>query len=248
MPVIPESLESKQKLQKTPETAQKNKKEHKMKKFRNVFLAFAAISALSLAFVSCSDDSDDDDSSSGNTTENPTTDPTQDPTTDTKAGTYEVDITKIELTDTIKGYTNLVSSANKNAKFVLPDESTPLDSNGFFTAKQGGTIAYYTDSAHTKISALEIGKFNEDEGGSSYIAFTVTGTGTLTVKACSTGSSNTSDVTLIDSTGTKTEKTVTGSTATAVTFENLAAGEYKLATATTNDRTCRVTSLSLTQE
>lgn len=200
-----------------------------MKKFKNIFLAFAAISALSLAFVSCSDDSDDD------------------PAT-TTAGTYEVDITKIELTDTIKGYTNLVSNASKNAKFVLPDESTPLDSNGFFTAKQGGTIAYYTDAAHTKISALEIGKYEEDNGGSSYIAFTVTGTGTLTVKACSTGGSNTSDVTLIDSTGTKTEKTVTGSTATAVTFENLAAGEYKLATATTNDRTCRVTSLSLTQE
>ena len=213
-----------------------------MKKFKNIFLAFAAISALSLAFVSCSDDSDDDDSSSNATT----TDTTD--TTDTKAGTYEVDITKIELTDTIKGYTNLVSNSSKNAKFVLPDESTPLDSDGFFTAKQGGTIAYYTNSEHTKISALEIGKFSEDEGGSSYIAFTVTGTGTLTVKACSTGSSNTSDVTLIDSTGTKTEKTVTGSTATAVTFENLATGEYKLATATTNDRTCRVTSLSLTQE
>lgn len=232
MPVIPEPLESKQKAAKKPATAKKtDKKEQKMKKFKNIFLAFAAISALSLAFVSCSDDSDDDDS-----------------TTDTAAGTYEVDITKIELTDTIKGYKNLVSDSTKNAKFVLPDESTPLDSNGFFTAKQGGTIAYYTDKAHTKISALEIGKFSEDEGGSSYIAFTVTGTGTLTVKACSTGSSNTSDVTLIDSTGTKTEKTVTGSTATAVTFENLAAGEYKLATATTNDRTCRVTSLSLTQE
>ena len=247
MPVIPESLESKQKLQKTPETAQnKNKKEHKMKKFKNIFLAFAAISALSLAFVSCSDDSDDDDSSSSETPTDTPTDPTQDPTTDTKAGTYEIDITKIELTDTIKGYTNLVSDSTKNAKFVLPDESTPLDSNGFFTAKQGGTIAYYTNSAHTKISALEIGKFSEDEGGSSYIAFTVTGT--LTVTACSTGSSNKSDVTIIDSTGTKTEKTVTGTTATAVTFENLAAGEYKLATATTNDRTCRVTSLSLTQE
>ena len=208
-----------------------------MKKFKNIFLAFAAISALSLAFVSCSDDSDDNNS----TTENQGTG-------DTEPTTYEVDITKIELTDTIKGYTNLVSDSTKNAKFVLPDESTPLDSNGFFTAKQGGTIAYYTNSAHTKISALEIGKYEEDNGGSSYIAFTVTGTGTLTVTACSTGSSNTSDVTLIDSTGTKTEKTVTGTSATAVTFENLAAGEYKLATATANDRTCRVTSLSLTQK
>lgn len=232
-------------------TQNKNKKEQKMKKFRNVFLAFAAISALSLAFVSCSDDSDDDDSTSSTapTDPKPTDTPTE-PTTGTKAGTYEIDITKIELTDTIKGYKNLVSDSTKNAKFVLPDESTPLDSDGFFTAKQGGTIAYYTDKGHTKISALEIGKYKEDNGGSSYIAFTVTGTGTLTVKACSTGSSNTSDVTLIDSTGAKNEKTVTGSTATDVTFENLAAGEYKLATATTeaNDRTCRVTSISLTQE
>ena len=118
-----------------------------------------------------------------------------------------------------------VSSLTAASDKEAVDDGTLLG-DGYF--KSVGKVTKRTNSDGS-VKAIEVDKALK--GG---IEFTVTGTATLTVEASSTGGSNSSAVELINvaDQSVVAEKdattTVTGTGKTTLTFENIAAGTYRI--------------------
>lgn len=182
------------------------------------------------------------------------------------AGTYR--IVSPEDTALNRGFRLITVTVNDEVEiqpttvtteFVL--EATAVDSTGvsdkqaveagttFGTAdnfKTNGTVTYRTNSDGS-IKAFELGK--ADSGS---IMFTVKGTADVTLNVSSTGSKNDSPVALKDASGkvvanNENASTVTGTSATKLTYTGLTAGTYSIVSPedTTLNRGCRVLSVSV---
>ena len=109
------------------------------------------------------------------------------------------------------------------------------------------TSSYYTSADRKKINAIELGK----QSDGIYIEFTVTGKAEVTVKAGSTGGSNTSYVAIVKESEEGTfdnAKTVTGTSATEIK-ENCEAGTYRIVVVSDSTRksNARITLLKAVQ-
>ena len=138
--------------------------------------------------------------------------------------------------------TTLTSIGEDKAK--IPEGTTYAD--GFF--KTVGTITQRTDSKTGNVKSLELGKALS--GG---MEFTIVGTAKVTIEASSTGGSNTSPVGLLNTESNKIVEnkellsTVTGTTKTTLTYDNLEAGTYKVVSPedADNNRGVRVYSITV---
>ena len=161
---------------------------------------------------------------------------------------FEVDITKLPFSVT----NSFVDSEanNKNGKYKFPAGRTDIGiDKKYFTLVQGETMtsSYYTSVDRKKINAIELGK----QSDGIYIEFTVTGKAEVTVKAGSTGGSNTSYVAIVKESEEGTfdnAKTVTGTSATEIK-ENCEAGTYRIVVVSDSTRksNARITLLKAVQ-
>ena len=127
------------------------------------------------------------------------------------------------------------------------EDGTLLGSNNYF--KSVGKVTLRTNKDGS-VKAIEL-----DKALTGAIEFTVTGTATVVVKMSSTGGSNSSMVGLINTADNSVIankediSSVTGTSATALTYEGLTAGTYRVASPENADmnRGARVFSISVTE-
>ena len=130
-----------------------------------------------------------------------------------------------------------VSAANNVYTFDASKETaiTTAEKKADIAAGKYGTEGYFTLSgkvtrgnSSTFSAELAKGADDKEEGA---LTFTVTGTADVVVTATSTGSTNTSDLALVDASGNKIDgiKAVTGTKPeTEIKYTNLAAGTYSI--------------------
>ena len=130
-----------------------------------------------------------------------------------------------------------VSAANNVYTFDASKETaiTTAEKKADIAAGKYGTEGYFTLSgkvtrgnSSTFSAELAKGADDKEEGA---LTFTVTGTADVVVTATSTGSTNTSDLALVDASGNKIDgiKAVTGTKPeTEIEYTNLAAGTYSI--------------------
>ena len=130
-----------------------------------------------------------------------------------------------------------VSAANNVYTFDASAETaiTTAEKKADIAAGKYGTEGYFTLSgkvtrgnSSTFSAELAKGADDKEEGA---LTFTVTGTADVVVTATSTGSTNTSDLALVDASGNKIDgiKAVTGTKPeTEIKYTNLAAGTYSI--------------------
>ena len=130
-----------------------------------------------------------------------------------------------------------VSAANNVYTFDASAETaiTTAEKKTAIASGKYGTEGYFTLSgtvtrgnSDTFSAELAKGADDKEEGA---LTFTVTGTADVVVTATSTGSSNTSDLALVDASGNKIDgiKAVTGTKpVTEIKYTNLAAGTYSI--------------------
>ena len=127
------------------------------------------------------------------------------------------------------------------------EDGTLLGSNNYF--KSVGKVTLRTNKDGS-VKAIEL-----DKALTGAIEFTVTGTATVVVKMSSTGGSNSSMVGLINAADNSVIankediSSVTGTSATALTYEGLTAGTYRVVSPENADmnRGARVFSISVTE-
>ena len=115
--------------------------------------------------------------------------------------------------------------------------------------KSTGTVKKRISSSTGAVTSIEVGS-----KGSGALQFTVTGTADVVIGMSSTGTSNISAVSLVDAAGTAVDNiegitTVTGTSATTMTYKGLGAGTYRILSPANDayNRGARILSVTVTE-
>ena len=140
-----------------------------------------------------------------------------------------MDVATLVFADVTEGLTD--ATPGKNGTYMIPASTTIL---GALTPAKDDKAFWYTDKAHTKISALQL-------NGEGALNFTLSGAATVKVTFLSTGDTNTSAITVNG-----TANSVTGKTATEFTWEISEAGDYSILSSGASN--ARITKLSIVEK
>lgn len=141
-----------------------------------------------------------------------------------------MDVATLVFADVTKGLTD-TAAADKNGTYMIPASTTIL---GALTPAKNDKAYWYTDKARSKISALQL-------NGEGALNFTLSGAATVKVTFLSTGTTNTSAITVNG-----TENSVTGKTEQEFTWEISDAGDYSILSSGTSN--ARITKLSIVEK
>ena len=141
-----------------------------------------------------------------------------------------MDVATLVFADVTDGL-NDTAAVDKNGTYMIPASTTIL---GALKPAKDDKAYWYTDKARTKISALQL-------NGEGALNFTLSGAATVKVTFLSTGTTNTSAITVNG-----TANSVTGKTEQEFTWEISDAGDYSILSSGASN--ARITKLSIVEK